>query len=110
MTADLLDELADLIVDRLADRVADEVAARLGATTMLPAAAGTSSLVTLDELVAELPPAKRPETWKAWLYERLRRGEVPGAVKLAGSWFFDPPRARGWIESGAPCSRPDRMR
>ena len=23
--------------------------------------------VTLDELVAELPPAKRPQTWKRWL-------------------------------------------
>ena len=58
--------------------------------------------MSLDELVAELPKAKEPATWKRWLYERLRHGEVPGAVKLGGSWFFDGDRVREWIDAHRP--------
>jgi hypothetical protein len=45
--------------------------------------------MTLDQLIGELPAAKRPQTWKRWLYERTRRGEIPGCVKLGGMLFFD---------------------
>lgn len=52
------------LVDALVPRLAAELA-------RTPAAAAhespTARLVTLDQLVAELPPAKKPETWKRWL-------------------------------------------
>lgn len=105
----LLDELVELVADRIADRLAPRLADELAARRLASAqpGAGTSALLTLDELVAELPSGKRPETWKRWLYERLRQGEkdatrkVPGAVKLGGSWFFEPEQARAWIANGA---------
>ena len=62
--------------------------------------AGTAQLLTLDQLVAELPPAKRPETWKRWLYERTRRGEIPGCVKLGGMLFFQRESAVAWLRAG----------
>jgi hypothetical protein len=58
-------------------------------------------LLTLDELVAEFPTAKRPQTWKRWLYERTRRGEVPGCVKLGGMLFFEREPALAWLRAGA---------
>jgi hypothetical protein len=61
----------------------------------------TARLLTLDELVAQLPPAKRPQTWKRWLYERTRRGEVPGCVKLGGMLFFEREPALAWLRAGA---------
>jgi len=88
-------ELADALVPRLVE----ELAART------PAAAGaeltTAPLLTLDQLVAVLPKAKRPETWKRWLYERTRRGEVPGCVKLGGMLFFEREPALAWLRAGA---------
>jgi hypothetical protein len=60
----------------------------------------TARLLTLDQLVAELPPAKRPETWKRWLYERTRRGEIPGCVKLGGMLFFQRESAVAWLRAG----------
>jgi hypothetical protein len=57
--------------------------------------------LTLDQLVAELPPAKRPQTWKRWLYERTRRGEIPGCVKLGGMLFFEREPALDWLRAGA---------
>jgi hypothetical protein len=51
--------------------------------------------------VAALPKAKRPETWKRWLYERTRRGEVPGCVKLGGMLFFERDPALAWLRAGA---------
>jgi hypothetical protein len=50
--------------------------------------------------VAELPPAKRAQTWKRWLYERTRRGEIPGCVKLGGMLFFDREPALTWLRAG----------
>jgi hypothetical protein len=61
----------------------------------------TARLLTLDQLVAELPTAKRPQTWKRWLYERTRRGEIPGCVKLGGMLFFDREPALAWLRTGA---------
>jgi hypothetical protein len=93
-----LDDVVGL-VNALAPRIAAELAARAPA-----AASGTSPtarLLTLDQLVAELPPAKKPETWKRWLYERTRRGEVPGEVKIGGMLFFEREPALAWLRAGA---------
>jgi hypothetical protein len=56
-------------------------------------------------LVAELPSAKRPQTWKRWLYERTRRGEIPGCVKLGGMLFFEREPALTWLRAGATAPR-----
>ncbi len=102
MSPERFEQFLDFFADALADRVAERLGERLEATApQLTNGVGTAGLLTLDQLVAELPPAKRPQTWKRWLYERTRRGEVPGAVKLAGSWYFDPDQARAWIVGGA---------
>jgi len=94
-------------VDRLADALAPRLAAELSARLRPPAAesATTANLLTLDELVAQLPPAKRPQTWKRWLYERTRRGEVPGCVKLGGMLFFEREPALAWLRTGAASTR-----
>jgi hypothetical protein len=91
-------DLAELAA-ALAPRLADELSARIPARPQQ--ASETARLLTLDELVAELPPAKRPETWKRWLYERTRRGEVPGCVKLGGMLFFEREPALTWLRAGA---------
>ena len=92
---------------RLADALAPRLAAELSAR--LPAPAGeqatAAKLLTLDELVAQLPPAKRPQTWKRWLYERTRRGEIPGCVKLGGMLFFEREPALAWLRAGAAIPR-----
>lgn len=94
-------------VDRLADALAPRLAAELSARLRPPMAeaATTVSLLTLDELVAQLPPAKRPQTWKRWLYERTRRGEVPGCVRLGGMLFFEREPALAWLRAGAASPR-----
>jgi hypothetical protein len=92
-----------LLAEALAPRLADELSARMR-TPSGPEAA-TARLLTLDELVAELPPGKRPQTWKRWLYERTRRGEVPGCVKLGGMLFFEREPALAWLRGGALISR-----
>ena len=88
-----------LLAEALAPRLAQELALRAPPSTA--AASPTSRLLTLDELVSELPPAKRPQTWKRWLYERTRRGEVPGCVKLGGMLFFEREPALAWLRAGA---------
>jgi hypothetical protein len=94
-------------VSRLVDALVPRLAAELAAQTPAAAApdSSTAHLVTLDQLVAELPPAKRPETWKRWLYERTRRGEVPGCVKLGGMLFFEREPTLNWFRAGATASR-----
>jgi hypothetical protein len=74
-------------------------------STVTQDAAATARLLTLDELVAELPTAKRPQTWKRWLYERTRRGEIPGCVKLGGMLFFERESALSWLRAGATATR-----
>ena len=87
----------------LADALAPRLATELAACTTAVAApeSPTARLLTLDQLVAELPAAKKPETWKRWLYERTRRGEVPGEVKLGGMLFFEREPALAWLRAGA---------
>ena len=100
------DEPAAGDVSRLVDALVPRLAAELAAQNPAAAApeSSTARLVTLDQLVAELPPAKRPETWKRWLYERTRRGEVPGCVKLGGMLFFEREPALAWLRAGATTS------
>lgn len=86
-----------LLARELAPRLADELAARIPAP---PDAPSPKRLLTLDELVAELPAGKRPATWKRWLYERTRRGEIPGCFKIGGSLFFDLEQVRDWLQGG----------
>jgi hypothetical protein len=87
------------LVDALVPRLAAELAARTPATASQESPA--ARLLTLDQLVAELPRAKKPETWKRWLYERTRRGEVPGEVKIGGMLFFEREPALAWLRAGA---------
>jgi hypothetical protein len=87
------------LVDALVPRLAAELAAHTPATAAQESP--TARLLTLDQLVAELPPAKKPETWKRWLYERTRRGEVPGEVKIGGMLFFEREPALAWLRAGA---------
>ena len=93
-------------LDRLAEALAPRLAAELSTRLHVPTdeAAATARLLTLDQLVAELPPAKKPETWKRWLYERTRRGEVPGEVKIGGMLFFEREPALAWLRAGATTS------
>jgi len=97
-------EPVTVLVDALAPRLAEELSSRIPATAT-PEPAPTARLLTLDELVAELPPAKPPQTWKRWLYERTRRGEVPGCVKLGGMLFFERELAIDWLRAGATATR-----
>jgi hypothetical protein len=92
-----------VIADALAPRLAEELSHRIPSRASEPSS--TARLLTLDELVAELPPAKRPQTWKRWLYERTRRGEIPGCVKLGGMLFFERETALAWLRAGATASR-----
>jgi hypothetical protein len=87
--------LADALAPRIAEKLSHQVT-----PTPAPEPAPTARLLTLDELVAELPPAKRAQTWKRWLYERTRRGEIPGCVKLGGMLFFDREPALTWLRAG----------
>ena len=93
-----------VLVDALAPRLAEELSSRIPAPAT-PAPEPTARLLTLDELVAELPQAKRPQTWKRWLYERTRRGEIPGCVKLGGMLFFEREPAIAWLRAGATATR-----
>jgi len=91
-----VEALADALAPRLAEELARRIPSRVSQEASTP-----SQLLTLDELVAELPPAKRPQTWKRWLYERTRRGEIPGCVKLGGMLFFERETVLAWLRAGA---------
>jgi hypothetical protein len=91
------EEVAEL-ADALVPRLVEELAAR---TSPSGAELTAAPLLTLDQLVASLPKAKKPETWKRWLYERTRRGEIPGCVKLGGMLFFERDPALAWLRAGA---------
>ena len=91
-------EAVTMLAEALAPRLAQQLSRAVAPTSEQ---APTARLLTLDQLVAELPPAKRPQTWKRWLYERTRRGEVPGCVKLGGMLFFEREPALDWLRAGA---------
>jgi hypothetical protein len=97
-------EPVDVLADALAPRLAEELSQRLPVPTA-PAVPSAARLLTLDQLIAELPPAKPPQTWKRWLYERTRRGEIPGCVKLGGMLFFERESALAWLYAGTTVTR-----
>jgi hypothetical protein len=92
------------LADALAARLAEQLTTRM--PSVQPRAPASTPLLTLDDVVAELPPAKPAKTWKRWLYERTRRGEVPGCVKLGGMLFFEREPVRAWIRAGAGTRQP----
>ena len=100
--ASRMGELALRFPDDFVTALAKEVAAKLAPLLVEPQQRvpnGTlAARITLDEFVALLPPAKRPETWKRWLYDHL--GEAPREVagKLGGDWFLDRERGLAWVE------------
>jgi hypothetical protein len=91
--AALLASAARLLADELAPRLAAELASQRPPAAVAP----TRRLLSLDELVAQLPAAKSAQTWKRWLYERTRHGQVPGCHKLGGRLFFDPEQTIPWL-------------
>jgi hypothetical protein len=98
----LLAHLAELVAAALAPRLA----AQLDQQATPPTPALTRRLLSLDELVAQLPAAKSPQTWKRWLYERTRKGQVPGCHRLGGRLFFDGEETIPWL-TGAGDNRLD---
>jgi hypothetical protein len=88
----LLERFAELVAVQLAERLAAPAAAQ----ERLP----TRRLITLDELVTQLPAGRKPETWKRWLYQRTRHQQVPGAVKIGGRLFFDAQITLPWLQTG----------
>jgi hypothetical protein len=93
-----------VLANALAPRLAEELSHRLPAVPA-PALPTAARLLTLDQLISELPPGKAPQTWKRWLYERTRRGEIPGCVKLGGMLFFERESALAWLRAGATATR-----
>jgi hypothetical protein len=91
-------EAVTVLADALALRLAQELSQRIPPSRE---SSPTTRLLTLDQLVAELPAAKAPQTWERWLYERTRRGEIPGCVKLGGMLFFEREPALDWLRAGA---------
>jgi hypothetical protein len=90
----LLDQLAALLAEALAPRLAAQLA------ESSPPEAGQPPLrrlLTLDQLVEQLPPGKQPATWKRWLYQRTRSGQVPGCVKIGGRLYFDHEQTIAWL-------------
>ena len=92
----LLAQFVELLADALARRLADTLGDRPPTVAEL---VPSRRLLTLDELVALLPAGKKPKTWKAWLYERTRHGQVPGCHRLGGRLFFNPDQILPWLTS-----------
>lgn len=94
---DLTLKLSPESIDAIAEKVAELLTAR--ESEPRPNGLGTSGLISLSELVAELPKTKEPETWRRWIYEHVRRPDevtAMGATKLGGSWFFDREKFNEW--------------
>jgi hypothetical protein len=89
---ELLEPLLDLLAEKIANRLQTAAPPQPG----LP----ERRLLTLDELVAQLPAGKKPETWKRWLYQRTRNDQIPGQVKLGNRLFFDAEVTLPWLKSG----------
>lgn len=90
---ELVEQFACMLADALAPRLAPLLTKRVEPS----GGSGAAALITLDQLIAELPAGKRPETWKRWLYERSRRDQIPGCRKLGGRLFFDRTQTLAWL-------------
>lgn len=102
--------LLELLVRRLADELAPRLAPELAARQLRSnePAPRSARLVTLDQLTEYLPRGKKPETWKRWLYQRTRRGEVPGCHKIGGRLFFDVEITLSWLETACTPAKLDQ--
>lgn len=90
----LLSQLVELLADALAPRLAELLTPhQAGAAEASPG----RRLLTIEELIALLPAGKRPATWKSWLYQRTRLGQVPGCHKLGNRLFFDAEQTLPWL-------------
>jgi hypothetical protein len=95
-----LEQLLERLAERLAQLLTPMLAANLPAALPEPVIP-TQRLLSLDQLVALLPAGKRPATWKAWLYQHTRLGQVPGCHKIGNRLFFDPDLTLPWLLDGA---------
>jgi len=96
----LIEELLDRFTELLAAALTPRLAAQLAQQAAPPVPALTRRLLSLDELVAQLPAAKSPQTWKRWLYERTRKDQIPGCNKIGGRLFFDREQTIAWLTGG----------
>jgi hypothetical protein len=87
------------LVELLADALAPRLAALLENHAAAPPPDGLPSrkLLTIDELVALLPAGKKPQTWRNWLYQKTRFGQVPGCYRLGNRLFFNPDETLPWL-------------
>jgi hypothetical protein len=90
------------LLDALAEALADRLAAKLATQGPTGAEGSARRLLTMDELVTQLPVGKSPKTWKRWLYERTRRNQVPGGCKIGGRLFFDSEQTIPWLTGQPP--------
>ena len=94
---------ADVLLAHLVDLLAAALAPRLAALLCddrqpsAPEDRPSRKLLTLDELVAQLPAGKKPTTWKNWLYQKTRFGQVPGCYRLGNRLFFNPDETLPWL-------------
>jgi hypothetical protein len=100
----LLAQLAQLVAAALAPQVAAALTSQAGQAT--GPAAPSRRLVTLEELIELLPAGRKPKTWRSWLYQRSRLGQIPGCHKLGGRLFFDPDVTLAWLAQGARTTAP----
>lgn len=90
------------LLEQFADLVAARLAHHLTAQTAPQADVPSRRLLTLEELIALLPPGKKATTWRAWLYARTRHpGQVPGCHKIGNRLFFDREQTLPWLLDGA---------
>lgn len=94
----VLGQLAELIADALVPRLAAELTRQTNTPQpTLP----SRRLLTLAELIELLPAGKSAKTWRGWLYQHTRLGNVPGCHKVGNRLFFDPELTLAWILNGA---------
>ena len=105
-TSDPAELLLSQLVKLLADALAPRLAALLPGPAAAPATDGLPSrrLLTIGELVALLPAGKKPSTWKSWLYQKTRFGQVPGCYRLGGRLFFNPDETLPWLLNPGPAA------
>jgi hypothetical protein len=101
--SDSLSVALEPLLARFATLLARELAPCLTAELALqqPAPSSARRLLTLNELIELLPAGKKPTTWKPWLYQRTRLGQVPGCHKIGNRLFFNPDLTLPWLTNPA---------
>jgi hypothetical protein len=96
-------DAAELLLTRLVELLAEALTPRLAQLLATPATPTVTDglpsrrLLTIAELVNLLPAGKQPQTWKNWLYQKTRFGQVPGCYRLGGRLFFNPDETLPWL-------------